>query len=98
MKTIQDIKAILKREMPFLKKEYAVTYLGIFGSYARNEQNKESDVDLLVDFDPNEYPGFKFFDLEDYLSTVLNSKIDLVPRDALKRKIGDQIRSEVEDI
>ncbi len=98
MKSIQEIKDILKKEIPYLKKEYAVSYLGIFGSYIRNEQTSGSDLDLLVDFEPERYPGFKFFQLEEYLKQKLNLKIDLVPKDALRKRIGNRILSEVEEL
>ncbi|MDQ3394993.1 MAG: nucleotidyltransferase family protein [Bacteroidota bacterium] len=98
MKSIQEIKDILKKEIPYLKKEYAVSYLGIFGSYIRNEQTSGSDLDLLIDFEPERYPGFKFFQLEEYLKQKLNLNIDLVPKDALRKRIGSRILSEVEEL
>ena len=98
MKTLQEIKNILKNEKPYLNTEYGVSYLGIFGSFVRNEHNSKSDLDLLVDFEPDRYPGFKFFQLEDYLKEKLNLKIDLVPKDALRKRIGNKILSEVEEL
>lgn len=51
MKEFIQIKAILQQELPYLKKKYQVKSLGIFGSYIHNEQNKNSDVDVLVDYE-----------------------------------------------
>ncbi|CAN5316198.1 nucleotidyltransferase [soil metagenome] len=98
MKNVYEIKDILKKELPFLKKEYAVVYLGIFGSYIRNEQNSESDLDLLVDFESTRYPGLKYFQLIEHLQEILNIKIDLVPKNALRKRIGNKILSEVEEL
>ena len=68
--------------------------LGVFGSYLRSEQRQDSDVDLLVTFD--EPPSLlKFIELENYLTDVLEAKVDLVMKDALKRMIGKHILNEV---
>lgn len=56
----------------------------IFGSFARGEQTPDSDIDILVDFDINNYPSLlthSRFILE--LEEKLGYKIDLVPNDAL---------------
>ena len=42
---------ILRRHLPELREKYSVSYLGIFGSYIRGEQTKDSDLDVLVQFD-----------------------------------------------
>ncbi len=51
--------------------------LAIFGSYARNEFTPDSDVDVLVEFEPGHVPGFDFFLLEVELSKLLEHKVDL---------------------
>lgn len=80
--------------MPSIAQKYRVTSLGIFGSYAHNQQNPGSDLDLLVTFD--DPPSlFKFIELENYLSDQLGVKVDLVMRDALKPVIGKRVLSEV---
>ena len=80
--------------MPFLRERYRVRTLGVFGSYARGEQRRQSDLDLLVDFDePPSLLGF--IALENYLSDLLGVKVDLVMRDALKPHIGRHILDEV---
>ncbi|MBS4028591.1 MAG: nucleotidyltransferase family protein [Ignavibacteriales bacterium] len=92
-KTLDEIKGILKEQMPFLEKKYNVKTIGIFGSFAKNEQEAESDVDVLVEF--SNTPGlFKFINLENYLSKVLNVKVDLVTKNALKPVIKDTILQE----
>ena len=94
MKTREEILKILKNELPYLRKEYGVKFVGIFGSYARSEQNSESDVDVLVEFS-KPIGFFKFVELEDYLSRKLGIKVDLVTTDALKPVIKPQIMREV---
>lgn len=96
MKTLTEIKSILSQYKPVLQKQYKVSELGIFGSYVRGEQNEGSDVDVLVEFDTNFRFGLlTFCELESYLSEKIGLKVDLVMKDGLKPKIGQQILREV---
>ncbi len=83
--------------MPDLRGEFGLKSLGVFGSYARGEQGKDSDLDLLADF--HRTPSFfRFLRLERRLSDRLGVKVDLVMRSALKPNIGRRILAEVEEI
>ncbi len=85
---------ILRQHLPKLREKYSVSYLGIFGSYIRGEQTKDSDLDVLIQFDKK--PGLlKYIELENYLSDLLGVKVDLVMKSALKPNIGKQILNEV---
>jgi predicted nucleotidyltransferase len=85
---------ILRQHLPELREKYSVSYLGIFGSYIRGEQTKDSDLDVLIQFDKK--PGLlKYIELENYLSDLLGVKVDLVMKSALKTNIGKQILNEV---
>jgi len=84
----------LRQDLPRFQREYAVRSLGLFGSYIRDQQNKNSDLDILVDF--VEVPGmFRFLDLERDLSHLLGVRVDLVQKRALKAAIGERILKEV---
>jgi len=91
---INDIKEKLKNSEQFLKEKFLVKKIGVFGSYSRGEQQKGSDIDILVEFF-DEPSLFKFMDLEDYLKKLLGAKIDLVMKDSLKPYIGKHILEEV---
>ncbi len=68
--------------------------MGIFGSYARRQQRKGSDLDVLVEFsDPPSL--LKFIEMENHLSDLLGVRVDLVMRDALKPGIGEHVLNEV---
>lgn len=96
MKTLDEIKRILAKHKPELKKRYKVREIGIFGSYAKNEQRKKSDLDILVEFEDDADIGlFEFIDMEFYLSDLLGIKVDLVEKKALKPYIGKRILEEV---
>ncbi len=93
MKSKEEILKTMKKELPYLKEKFKVKSIGIFGSYARGEQTKKSDIDMLVEFDvPVGF--FKFIDLENYLSEKLRAKVDLVTPDALKPFIKPHIMQE----
>ncbi len=94
MITMTDIKKQLATYRPKLVAQYRVASLGIFGSYIRQEQRADSDLDLLVTFE--ELPSLlKFVQLEHYLSDLLGVKVDLVLKDNLKPHLGEQILREV---
>lgn len=96
MKSLDEIKQQLERYQPVLQQTYHVSRLGLFGSYVRGEQTQESDVDVLVEFEPGFRFGLlKFCELENYLSEVLNLKVDLVMKEGLKPRIGERILKEV---
>lgn len=84
----------LNQQLPILTERFSVQTLGIFGSYVRQEQHPESDLDVLVAF--TETPSLlKFLALENYLTDLLGVKVDLVMQDALKPAIGQRILQEV---
>ena len=93
MKTLNEIRIILRSHMDDLNKMYHVNQIGVFGSFARGEQGVESDIDILVDFD--EPIGWEYVDLIAYLESILGLKVDLVTPMALKRQMKDTILKEL---
>jgi uncharacterized protein len=92
--SFKNIMTQLREQKPFLSTHYGVDYLGVFGSFVRNEQTSASDLDLLIAF--HKIPGLlKFIEIEDYLTDLLGIKVDLVEKDSLRPAIGQQILSEV---
>jgi len=85
---------MLRQQLPLLAQRYQVESLGVFGSYVRQEQDPDSDLDLLVTF--REAPSLlQFIKLENYLTDVLGVKVDLVMKDGLKPRLGARILNEV---
>jgi predicted nucleotidyltransferase len=74
----------LKALKPWLESQ-GVTRLRVFGSVARDEAGPDSDLDLLVDFDP--VPGLRFFGLEKELSRRLGVKVELVMEGGMNRVV-----------
>jgi uncharacterized protein len=95
VKTLEEIKSILKTHYSQLENKYYIKRLGIFGSYARGKQKKSSDIDILVEF-CGPVGLFRFIELEHELKSLLGIKIDLVTRDALKPGIDVHILREVQ--
>lgn len=94
MKLLEEIKNILTKHKEELMVKYKVKELGVFGSFLRGEQNKKSDIDILIDF--HETPDlFTFIENRDYISRKLGKKVDLVMKDSLKPNIGKIILREV---
>ncbi len=94
MITLTTIKQTLKHNKQSLRNEYKIKELGIFGSYVRGEQKKNSDIDILVAF--SESPGlFDYIRIENRLSQLLHQKVDLVMKGTLKPTIGKHIMREV---
>lgn len=76
---------------------YSPARVGIFGSYARNEQNKESDLDLLVHFSKS-ISLFDLVGLEIELSEKLGIKVDLVTERAVHPKLKSYINQDLKVI
>lgn len=93
MKTTKAIKESLASRRDDLFKRYPIKSLAIFGSFARDEQNEDSDLDLVVEF--NQSVGSEFIVLADELEDFLGFKVDLVSRNGIKPRYFDHIKDEL---
>jgi predicted nucleotidyltransferase len=91
-----DIENKLTFLKPTLYSQFYVNKIGYFGSFARNEQNENSDIDIIVSF--YKPIGWSFFDLQELLEKELNRKIDMVSINAIKEQLKESILSEVKFI
>jgi hypothetical protein len=91
---IESIRRTIATHRDELHERYGVTWIGVFGSYVRDRQTASSDVDVLVTFKTP--PSLlEFVALENYLSDLLGTEVDLVMRDALKPHLSRRILDEV---
>ena len=75
-KTIQDNKETIK--------SFGVTQIGLFGSYVRDEQTENSDIDLLVDYNKDGMDFFKFVNFCDMIEDLFKDiKVDIVTKNGL---------------
>ena len=93
IKPNREIEKIKEKIIPILK-ENKVKKAGIFGSYARGEQKKDSDIDLVVKIDDKNMSLIGFIRLIRLLEEALNKKVDLVEYSAIKPLIKDRILNE----
>ncbi len=75
-------------------KQSGITYLGLFGSYARGEQTSESDIDLLVNFNKR-YSLFDLLHVERAISKVLQAPVDLIPADSLNQYVRPYVQKDL---
>ncbi len=96
MKTLGEIQQILREQKPYLAAKYGVRIVGVFGSYVRQEQHPDSDLDLLIELDqPPKISLIGLVELEDHLSQLLGVKVDIAIKTNLKKRIGSRILQEV---
>jgi len=88
----ENIINMLKDHNEILRK-YEVKRIGLFGSYARGDQKKNSDIDFLVEF---EKPVFEnFMDLAFYLEELFGRKVELITNGNLSPYIQPYVEKEV---
>lgn len=92
--TRAEALARLQALKPWLQSQ-GVTRLRIFGSVARDEAGPDSDLDLLVDFDP--IPGLRFFAIERELSERLGVRVDLVMEGGMNRVVKSRALADAVD-
>ena len=84
MKSLSTILSLILKNKPGLRRKYSIKTIGVFGSVSRGENNENSDVDILVEF---EKPiGIEFIDLANELESILQQKVDLISRSGIKPK------------
>ena len=90
----QKVINVLRREIPYLKENYGVKKIALFGSVVKGKYNKSSDIDIVVEF---EKPiGFRFMDLAEYLEKKLGRKTDILTAEGVRsiriKKVAQDIR------
>ena len=94
-----DRKTILnfiKTNNKYLYSNYNISKIGLIGSFARDEQNDNSDIDFLIEFKPGTQDIFNLKqNLKQYLKSNFNRNIDICREKYLKPYVKDYILSEV---
>jgi len=95
MTTTNAILAVMRSHKSQLA-ALGVRRIGLFGSYARNEQQLQSDIDILVDFEPEQETFDNLMNLCDYLEELFaGEKIEVVTVNGLSPYIGPHVLDEV---
>lgn len=92
--TKEQILDYLRNNKTDLMEKYGVIKIGLFGSYAREEQKENSDIDLIIELDKTKKDLKNFFSLKRKLENDLKIKVDIGLENAIKPKIRDRILKE----
>ena len=96
MTTQEHILKTLKSNKIKLTK-FGIRNVGLFGSYRRNEQSSESDIDLLIDFEPEKENFDNLMAVYDLFEKIFkNEKVEVVTKNGLSPHIGPLILKEVQ--
>ncbi len=96
MTTRESILKTLKSNKLKLS-EFGIRSVGLFGSYIRGEKTRESDIDLLIDFEPEKENFDNFMAVCDLFENIFkNEKIEVVTKNGLSPYIGPKILNEVQ--
>jgi predicted nucleotidyltransferase len=90
-----DILATLKKNKAFIKEKFGVKKIGVFGSVARGEAKKGSDVDVLVEFEKDKKNFDNFIDLSFFLEDLFGRKVDLITTSGIDKYIRPYVEKEV---
>ena len=95
MNSKNTILSVMRTHKPQFA-SFGVNKIGLFGSYVRNEQQPQSDIDILVDFEPEKETFDNLMNLHNYLEELFsNEKIEVVTVNGLSPYIGKYILKEV---
>ncbi len=90
----QDIVTRLKELKPIITARYKAREIGLFGSFVRGEQEANSDIDLLVEFEDNA-DLFDLIGLALYLEEIFQRQVDVVSRQALRAELRESVLQQV---
>jgi hypothetical protein len=79
-------------------RRHHIRRLSLFGSVLRHDFRPDSDVDVLVEFEPGRTPGLAFFSMQDELSGLLGRKVDLHTPNSISRYFRSRVLAEAEPI
>ncbi len=79
-------------------RRHGIRRLGLFGSVLRDDFRRDSDVDVLVEFQPGSRTGLAFFDMQDELSEIIGRAVDLNTPGFLGPQIREQVLRGIQDV
>lgn len=95
VRTKEQVLARL-REVQAELRQFGIKRCGVFGSFVRNECQDQSDVDILVEFEPDQKTFDNFMQLAFFLEDLFGRQVDLITLESLSPYIGPYILREVE--
>jgi predicted nucleotidyltransferase len=96
MSELDIIKQKIASNKEYLLETYGVEEIGVFGSFARGDYKKDSDIDIAIELNQKVPVGlFEFAGMQFHLEDLLNKKVDLVIKSSIKPLIKDRILSQL---
>jgi uncharacterized protein len=95
---LDEAMETIRSQSTHLKSVYHVVDIGIFGSCAKGNLKKQSDIDVLVSFKQGHKDLFNYMRLKQYLEGLLGRKVDLVIKEAVKPRLQERIFNEVRHV
>ena len=95
MLTKSEIISIIKINFTFLTEEFNVSRIGLFGSYAKEIQTENSDIDIVAHF--KHTPGLKFVEFTEYLEELFGQKVDVLTEEGIKGIRNKEVAKRIKD-
>src|SRR3972149_3260586 len=95
MRTIRALQIPSEPLAEFCRQRH-ISRLALFGSALRQDFRPDSDVDVLVEFEPGHTPGLAFFEMEEELSRLVGRKVDLNTPQFLSPRIRKKVQAQAE--
>lgn len=93
--TSVEVLDYLRSHKEELKKEFGVVKIGLFGSYSRNEQNENSDIDIAIEIEKAKKSLSNFFAIKRTLEKHFGKKVDLGIESSLKPIVKEFVQKEI---
>jgi len=95
MKTRDQILTFLAQNKKLFRDKFHIVRIGLFGSYARGEQNIDSDIDLLVEFEDNTQELYDLkLQIKEFFKASLGLEVDICREKYIKARIKSSILKE----
>ncbi len=79
-------------------RRHHINHLALFGSVLRDDFRPDSDIDVLVEFDPDHIPGFNFISIEREFSELVGRRVDMMTYKSLNHLIREQVLRSAETL
>ena len=94
---MEKLKVLIPgRKVAEFCRKHHIRKLALFGSVLRDDFSNDSDIDVLVEFEPDHIPGLSFFAMEEELAKILGHRVDLHTPSFLSPYFRDQVIAEAE--
>ena len=93
--TKDDLLKYLLDKKAFLRERFGVIRIGVFGGFAREEQTKQSDIDLVVEFEKGKKNLHTFLQVKRLLESELSRKVDLGFVHSLRPAVRENIKENI---